>query len=49
MYTKKLKIKYRRFVLCQVFILQTYALLVILKGFPVLEIRKNLDLGKIFN
>ena len=31
----------------QVFILQTYTLLVPFKGFPVFEIRKNLDLGKI--
>ena len=40
-------IKYKTFVLFHVFILQTYALLVTLKGFPVFEIRKNLGLRKI--
>ena len=35
------------FALLLVFILQTYALLVPFKGFPVFEIRKNLDLRKI--
>ena len=40
-------IKYKRLVLLQVFILKTYALLVAFNGFPVFEIRKNLDLRKI--
>ena len=31
------------------FILQTYALLVTFNGFPVFEIRKNLDLRKILS
>ena len=35
------------FALLLVFILQTYALLVPFKTFPVFEIRKNLDLRKI--
>ena len=48
MSTKLIKIiKYKTFVLFQVVILQTYALLVTFKGFPVFEIRKNLDLRKI--
>ena len=48
MSTKTIKSnKYRAFELFHVFILQTYALLVTFKGFPVFEIRKNLDLRKI--
>ena len=39
--------KYKTLLLGQVFILQTYALLVIFKGFSVFEIKKNLDLRKI--
>ena len=37
---------YKTFALFHVFILQTYALLVTFNGFPVFEIRKNLDLRK---
>ena len=39
--------EYKTFALFHVFILQTYALLVTFKGFPLFEIRKNLDLRKI--
>ena len=47
MSTKTIKSnKYKAFALFHVFILQTYALLVTFKGFPVFEIRKNLDLRK---
>ena len=41
--------EYKTFALFHVFILQTYALLVTFKGFPVFEIRKNLDLRKILS
>ena len=41
--------EYNTFALFHVFILQTYALLVTFIGFPVFEIRKNLDLRKIFS
>ena len=48
MSTKTIKSnKYKAFALFHVFILQTYALLVTFKGYPVFEIRKNLDLRKI--
>ena len=40
-------IRYRTFALFQMFIWQTYALLVISKDFPEFESRKNLDLKKI--
>ena len=40
--------EYKTFALFHVFILQTYALLVTFNSFPVFEIRKNLDLRKIF-
>ena len=50
MSTKTIKSnKYKAFALFHVFILQTYALLVTFKGFPVFEIRKNLDLRKILS
>ena len=50
MSTKTIKSnKYKTFALFHVFILQTYALLVTFKGFPVFEIRKNLDLRKILS
>merc|ERR1712008_431999 len=39
--------EYKTFALFHLFILQTYALLVTFNGFPVFEIRKNLDLRKI--
>ena len=41
--------KCKTFALLNVFILQTYALLVTFDGFPVFEIRKNLDLRKILS
>ena len=41
--------EYKIFALFHVFILQTYALLVTFNGFPVSEIRKNLDLRKILS
>ena len=41
--------KYKTFAFFHVFILKTYALLVTFKGFPVFEIRKNLDLRKILS
>ena len=41
--------EYKTFALFHVFILQTYALLVTFNGFPVFEIRKNLDLRKILS
>ena len=41
--------KCKTFALFHVFILQTYALLVTFNGFPVFEIRKNLDLRKILS
>ena len=48
MSTKTIKSnKYKTFALFHVFILQTYALLVTFNGFPVFDIRKNLDLRKI--
>ena len=37
----------KTFVSFQLFIFQIYALLVTFEGFPVFEIRKNLDLRKI--
>ena len=37
----------KKFVSFQLFIFQIYALLVTFEGFPVFEIRKNLDLRKI--
>ena len=50
MSTKTIKSnKYKTFALFHVLILQTYALLVTFKGFPVFEIRKNLDLRKILS
>ena len=39
--------EFKKFALVHVFILKTYALLVTFNGFPVFEIRKNLDLRKI--
>ena len=39
--------EYKTFALFHVSILQSYAILVTFKGFPVFEIRKNLDLRKI--
>ena len=39
--------EYKTFALFHVSILQTYALLVTFNGFPVFEIRKNLDLRKV--
>ena len=39
--------EYKTFALFHLFILQTYAFLVTYNGFPVLEIRKNIDLRKI--
>ena len=41
--------EYKTFPLFHMFTLQTYALLVTLNGFPVFEIRKNLDLRKILS
>ena len=41
--------EYKTFALFHVFILKTYALLVTFNGFPVFEIRKNLDLRKILS
>ena len=41
--------KSKTFALFHVFILQTYTLLVTFKGFPLFEIRKNLDLRKILS
>ena len=41
--------EYKTFALFHVFIFQTYALLVSFNGFPVFEIRKNLDLRKILS
>ena len=42
-------IKYKTFAMFHEFILQTYAVLVDFNGIPVFEIRKNLDLRKIFS
>ena len=39
--------EYKTFALFHVSILQSYAIIVTFKGFPVFEIRKNLDLRKI--
>ena len=39
--------EYKTFALFHVSILQSYAILVTFKGFPVFEIRKNLDIRKI--
>ena len=39
--------EYKTFALFHVSILQSYAILVTFKGFPVFEIRKNLNLRKI--
>ena len=48
MFTMTIKsIEYKTFALFNAFILQTYALLVTFNGFPVFEIRKNLDLRNI--
>ena len=41
--------EYKTFALFHVSILQSYAILVTSKGFPVFEIRKNLDLRKILS
>ena len=41
--------EYKTFALFHVSILQSYAILVTFKGFPVFEIRKNLDLRKILS
>ena len=41
--------EYKTFALFHMSILQTYALLVTFNGFPVFEIRKNLDLRKILS
>ena len=41
--------EYKKFALFHVSILQSYAILVTFKGFPVFEIRKNLDLRKILS
>ena len=41
--------EYKTFALFHVSILQSYAILVTFKGFPVFEIRKNLDLRNILS